>query len=279
MMLIAARRDTPSGAFLWPAALIVWGPGSDSASHAHHCVQLILALAGKVRVRPYRGARWRQCSALFVAPDAAHEIDARGVPVLIGFMDPESELAAALVRPGESAIVPVPDSVVSRWRHTLGDPPTLDAARVDAWVRSELLSESQPRRIHPRVRRVLRYLREDDLDRGRTSLARLARVAELSASRLMHVFTESVGIPLRPYLLWLRVQRAAGALSNGHTVTEAAHLAGFADAPHLTRTFRRTLGTSPRELIKRAAVTGELRLTSAKDSQFVQDAASRPPLR
>jgi AraC-like DNA-binding protein len=87
----------------------------------------------------------------------------------------------------------------------------------------------------------------------------------------MHVFTESVGIPLRPYLLWLRVQRAASALSNGQTVTEAAHLAGFADAPHLTRTFRRTLGTSPRELIRPAAATRELRLPSAAPSQFVQD--------
>jgi AraC-like DNA-binding protein len=279
MMFIAGRRDNPSGAFLWPAALIVWGPGSVSASHSHHCVQLVLALAGELRVRPQRGARSRGCAAVFIAPDAAHEIDARDVPVLIGFMDPESELAAALVPAAESPLVPVPDSVVARWRHTLGDPSTLDAGRVDSWVRSELLSESHSRRMHPRVRRVLKYLREDGLDRGRTSLARLARVAELSPSRLMHVFTESVGIPLRPYLRWLRVQRAAGALSSGHTVTEAAHLAGFADAPHLTRTFHRTLGTSPRALITRAAATRELRLPDANGSQFVQNVSRRRPVR
>jgi AraC-like DNA-binding protein len=157
---------------------------------------------------------------------------------------------------------------------------TLDAARVDPWVRSQLFGESGgPRRMHPRVRRVLKYLTEDELDRSRTSLTCLARVAQLSPSRLMHVFTESVGIPLRPYLLWLRVQRAASAILQGHTVTEAAHIAGFADAPHLTRTFRRTLGTSPRELISRAAVTRELREPSLTDSQFVQDVSPWLPLR
>jgi AraC-like DNA-binding protein len=87
----------------------------------------------------------------------------------------------------------------------------------------------------------------------------------------MHVFTDSVGVPLRPYLLWLRVQRAAGALAAGHTVTEAAHIAGFADAAHMTRTFRRTLGTTPRELIRRAPATQELWVESRRSSQFVQD--------
>jgi AraC-like DNA-binding protein len=67
----------------------------------------------------------------------------------------------------------------------------------------------------------------------------------------MHVFTESVGNPLRRYLLWLRVQRAAGAIVAGRSATDAAQIAGFADASHLTRTFRRTLGMTPRDLALR----------------------------
>jgi AraC-like DNA-binding protein len=64
----------------------------------------------------------------------------------------------------------------------------------------------------------------------------------------MHVFTESVGIPLRPYLAWLRVQRSACAMLAGASVTEAAHVAGFADAAHMTRTFKRRLGFPPSAL-------------------------------
>jgi AraC-like DNA-binding protein len=185
---------------------------------------------------------------VFLRPGAPHDVDAHGVSVLVGFLDLESELAGSLTRRIDSTIVSVPDKVVAQWRQILGDQRTLEARPVDAWVRSELESGSRPRSVDPRVRRVLLYLRQEGLDRRCTSLGRLAQVAGLSPSRLMHVFTQSIGIPIRPYLLRLRVQRAARALAAGRTVTEAAHLAGFADAPHLTRTFRRVFGITPREL-------------------------------
>ena len=47
---------------------------------------------------------------------------------------------------------------------------------------------------------------------------------------------------MRPYILWLRLQRAACDLTEGASVTSAAHHAGFSDGAHLTRTFRRMLG-------------------------------------
>jgi AraC-like DNA-binding protein len=62
----------------------------------------------------------------------------------------------------------------------------------------------------------------------------------------MHAFTESVGIPVRPYILWLRLQLAACDLIDGSSVT--AYRAGFCDASHLTRTFRRMLGVTPSDL-------------------------------
>lgn len=72
----------------------------------------------------------------------------------------------------------------------------------------------------------------------------------------MHVFTASVGAPLKPYLLRLRLQRAAGELVRGASATQAAHAAGFADTAHMTRTFRRMLGTTPSELAPRRGATG-----------------------
>ena len=105
--------------------------------------------------------------------------------------------------------------------------------------------------MHPRVKRVLRQLREQLGAADELSLETLARTAGLSPSRFMHVFTESVGVPLRPYVLWLRLQRACGELMRGASVTEAAHSAGFSDAAHMTRTFRRMLGTTPSELVRR----------------------------
>jgi AraC-like DNA-binding protein len=272
MLVAAAHRDVPSGATLWPAALILWGPGAVSSAHSHHSVELMMALAGHLRIRPRPGARWRLCGAVLIARDVSHEVDARNATVLFGFIDPEIELAAVVADTLEPNLVPFSNAVVARWRRALGDPRTLEASRVDAWFRSDLLRDSPPRRIHPAVRRVLHHLRRHDgLDRRHASLERLADVAELSTSRLMHVFTESVGIPLRPYVLWLRVQRAAGALASGSSATEAAHMAGFADAPHLTRTCRHILGMTPRDLSRQIQGSREVRLDSAAGSQIMQD--------
>jgi len=138
---------------------------------------------------------------------------------------------------------------VKRWRSVLG--PRLTQARVEQWVRKELLNRRQSVKIHPRVRRLLKYLR-DNLGKGAdVSLKTLAALSGLSPSRLMHVFTHSVGVPLRPYILWLRLQRGSYELMNGASATQAAYIAGFSDTAHLTRTFRRMLGTTPTDLVVR----------------------------
>jgi len=105
-----------------------------------------------------------------------------------------------------------------------------------------------PTRVHPRVNQALRSI-PGRLENSRdVSLKTLAAISGLSRSRFMHVFTESVGLPLRRYVLGLRLQRACSELKAGSTVTSAACSAGFSDAAHLTRTFRRMLGITPTNL-------------------------------
>ena len=252
-MLISAAP----GALLWPAAMIVWGPGYVSSGHAHHCVQLVLTLHGVLRIRRRPHDEWTKCGAVLVRPDAPHEVQASDTTVLIAFVEPESELGAALSDRLGQDITPISMREVGRWRRSLGNPKTLTASRVEPWVRRELLCATKAPDIHPSVRRVLRFLREQLGDSEALSLHNLAKIAHLSPSHFMHVFTESVGVPLRPYILWLRLQRACGELMRGATATEAAHSAGFSDAAHLTRTFRRMLGTTPSELTRRRPASRE----------------------
>jgi helix-turn-helix protein len=219
------------GALLWPAAMIVWGPGHASSGHAHHCVQLVMALRGTLRIRADSGEEWSACSAALVRPDVKHEVEAHDISVLIAFVEAESDLGAALLEPVREDITRISSGDVTRWRTALGEPPALSAAQVDAWVRAELLQGKKAPRMHPRVKRVLRHLREQ-LAEDTPSLQSLA------------------GVPLRPYVLWLRLQRACGELMRGATLTAAAHGAGFSDAAHMTRTFRRMLGTTPSELVQ-----------------------------
>lgn len=260
-VLASPTASSSSGLIPWPAALAVWGPGDLSTSHTHHSLQVSVALSGTLRVRTPRQPEWWSCEAAIVPPDVRHEIDARGAIVLIAFLDPESELVGPVLDRYGTDVTPVRNEVVAQWRETLGTAHTLDSRRVDLWM-TRLSTGRGARPMHPGVQRVLQSLREDHLESQRTSLTALALVAGLSPSRLMHVFTETVGIPLRPYLLWLRVQRAACALLSGRTVTEAAHLAGFSDAPHLARSLRRTLGTTPRQLLQKVPAPDDLQVAS-----------------
>lgn len=69
----------------------------------------------------------------------------------------------------------------------------------------------------------------------------------LSESRFLHLFSEEMGIAWRPYLLWRRMNCAIQAMVQGQSATQAAHLAGFSDSAHLSRTFRNNFGMSLRQ--------------------------------
>jgi len=204
---------------LWPPLLATRGPGGLSTLHAHHAMHFALACRGELRVRAGRTGSWTSCAGVLTPADLPHAIDARGTEVLLVFLDPESEVGRSLAAPLHGAL-----------------PLQLLGAQPD----------QRPRAIHPSVRKLLRLLRKSAVVDG--SLEGLAGAVGLSPGRLMHVFTESMGIPLRPYVAWLKLQRAAAAIASGAPLAVAAHAAGFADASHMTRTFRRMLGAPPSEL-------------------------------
>jgi len=235
--------------------MIVWGPGFAATKHKHHCVQLVMALQGELRIRSGPRRKWISCGAALVRPDALHEIDATGVPLLLAFVDVESELGSALLRTISVEILVVEDATVASWRRHLGDPAILTAALVEPWVRNHLLPERQEPKLHPAVRRVLRAIRHEIETRDDFPLERMAEIGGLSPSRFMHVFTKSVGVPLRPYILWLRLQMACGEMMNGATIAAAAQRAGFSDVAHLNRTLRRMMGMTPGEMLQRRAAT------------------------
>jgi AraC-like DNA-binding protein len=261
-MLLDARSDIAS----WPSVLIVCGPGFKTAAHRHHCVQLLLTLRASLLVRSGPKATWRKCTAVWVRPDALHEVDAVGSTLLLAFVNAESEMGGVLAARIKTDIACVPARKVARWRAVLGPMPNEE--RAHRWL-TEFLHPRRATAIHPGVRRVLSYLQAPRTASDDLSLTALAGVAGLSSSRLMHAFTQSVGVPLRPYILWLRLQRAACDLMNGASVTNAAHRAGFSDAAHLTRTFRRMLGATPSDL----ALLSRLSLGFSSDASDSADRA------
>ena len=235
---------------LWPPIVATRGPGGTSGRHRHHAIHFVAATTGRLQVRSVARGRWRQAAAVLTPPDVAHEIDAGGVEVALVFIDPESDAGLAMqARMGTKLWFFEP----AQRDALLGDfkPADMMGKEGPGWTGRivGLLGEARLplRSIHPRVRRLLALLRE--LPPGAdVSLPALARKVGLSPGRLMHAFTESIGIPLRPYLAWLRLQRAAAAVVSGASLGEVAVAAGFSDSAHMTRSFRRMFGVTPSAL-------------------------------
>lgn len=92
--------------------------------------------------------------------------------------------------------------------------------------------------------RRLRELLEDRLTETFT-LAEAGHVLRAHPSHLVRAFSRAYGIAPHRYVVGRRVDLARRLLLDGRSPAEAAAVAGFHDQSHLSRHFRRTLGTTP----------------------------------
>jgi AraC-like DNA-binding protein len=96
---------------------------------------------------------------------------------------------------------------------------------------------------HASVRRARRHLRERW--NQRVPLEELAAVAGLSRFELVRRFRSETGLTPHAFQVNLRIARARALLTEGVTPAAVAADCGFADQPHLTRTFKRAVGVTP----------------------------------
>ncbi|MDG4826101.1 AraC family transcriptional regulator [Asanoa sp. WMMD1127] len=92
--------------------------------------------------------------------------------------------------------------------------------------------------------RDLRDLLDAHVPAGLT-LAAAAESLGAHPTHLVRAFTAAFGLPPHAYLVGRRVDRARRLLLAGQPAASVAAAAGFYDQAHLTRTFRRYLGTTP----------------------------------
>jgi AraC-like DNA-binding protein len=79
---------------------------------------------------------------------------------------------------------------------------------------------------------------------------RSAIIANLASKALKKRHSMLKGIPVRRYLLWLRLRDAVEQVFNGMSFTYAAHHAGFSDSAHLSRTFKQMSGMTLTNYLK-----------------------------
>ncbi len=242
----AAPRE--SAVFLWADRALFIGDRSVTAVHSHHALELCMALDEQgLRVRSPGGADLEGACGVLIRPNARHQLSIPGPKVAVLYVDPFSTIAPGLhARLGAqdlmavSAVASHRDALLGLLRHGC----TLASAEaVCTCVLAELVSPQRPQVIDWRVRKAVDLL-VASLE-APPPLARVAAAVGLSPTRLRHVFRAQVGLPMRRYLLWMRLRSALQHALEGASMTEAAFAAGFADAAHFTRTCHRMFGLPP----------------------------------
>lgn len=237
--------------FLDPGWMLYVGPVGATSPHAHHAIQIVIGV--KTRLSLMIDGDRAQVDSVVIPADTPHAFEAPAAHAVMLYVGPETRdgrRLSTLVHGGApstwaAAAAPLRDA-------EMDEPRTIDDARRYCRRVIELLvgSVETVRPWPPAVRRLVALLPgrlSDDV-----KLPALAAEVGVSASRLSHLVTEHLGIPFRPYLRWLRLLRAAAAIARGRSITEAAFEAGFADGPHLTRSFREMFGVTPSDVAAHA---------------------------
>ncbi len=240
--------------YLWDGGFLLTASAQGVVpAHAHHAIQIVLALDGCLAIAGGDGI-WREVRGLVVRPDAEHSFDCNGASGVMLFVDPESSEGAWLAASLREDVTTVSDArldaLLPMLRAFAAQPD--DAGDIAALVRScvqGLRPGLAPAR-HPdvRVTAVLEAIR--GADELRVSLDEAAGIACLSPTRFAHVFKQQVGLPFSRYMLWRKLTRAMAAIASERTLAAAAHAADFADAAHLTRTFYQMVGMAPSVLMQ-----------------------------
>jgi len=96
-----------------------------------------------------------------------------------------------------------------------------------------------------RVRIALEFIRRNYRECPR--IGDLASQAGLSVFHFIRVFRVVAGVTPHQFLNRVRVERAHALLQRGVSPSLVAHEVGFSDQSHLTRQFKRILGTTPKK--------------------------------
>lgn len=240
--------------YLWDGGFLAVGQGGGEVpAHAHHAIQVFVAIDGKVAIR-HAGEPWREGRGLIVRADVEHSFDGRGATGAMLFVDPESSEGAWLQSGLVQDVTIVPESRLespaAALRAFIERP--LEALEVGELIRHcvrALCAGTPPRHaVDERIGAVLAAIRGSrDL---RISLEDAAKTVHLSPGRFAHLFKEEVGLPFRRYMLWRKVTRAMLAIGSEQTLAAAAQAGDFADAAHLTRTFHQMFGIPPSVMMR-----------------------------
>lgn len=220
------------------------GSAIDAEEHSHNAIQIIWPAPQHSFLFNLQDGKQQELNhALIVPANKAHSLTMKlGWIVLI---EPQSQL-------GEAISASLQDESLKLLE--LGDFPNNVEELVASLALVFGVSAIAENHLDQRIKNLLSNLDQCFIDEclkpAHWKAQEVAQQLNLSESRFLHLFKQEMHIPWRPYLLWRRLLCAVSVLITGRSATEAAHVAGFSDSAHLSRTFKKMFGISIRQAQK-----------------------------
>ncbi|TGL61509.1 AraC family transcriptional regulator [Leptospira sarikeiensis] len=216
--------------------------------HVHYAATLAISLKENIQIETENGKE--EYRVALVGPNTYHRTVSPGKEMVALLIDPETYEYSSISEYAEMGKVKRLD--VSEFQHLIERLWDLYYGKLkdqEVWdLHLDLLRSVYPfqkltKSIDERIIQIAEMIRKEIPDSIR--MKEIGKHFSVSEDRLIRLFKENLGIPLRRYLLWVRILESAKLLKEGKNLTEAAHAAGFSDSAHFTRTFKENFGFVP----------------------------------
>lgn len=254
--IFVTTRDWRGTVLVWDEQAIFYGQAADASLHESPAIKVCVALEGTFGLRAHDEDTFLNYESAIIAPGQPHAIDGRHNKMVMLLLAPETPLAQTLAPIySKKGIARLTVEAEAKIRLLFNEFDTRLESNDVANICEEMVAaidNSQSLPIDSRVAQSIEWIKSSR-EEG-VSVQEIAAGVELSESRFSHLFTENVKVPVRRYLLWLRLRDAMHLFAKGDSLTEVAYEAGFSDSAHLTRTFRSLLGIAPSALTKESKI-------------------------
>lgn len=238
---------------MWPGRSLYFGPLQHLEPRLHGAPVLLVGLYRPFRIRINHG-ECISCRCAVVPAGVLHELELDGNVLAKLFVERDSPDFWAFRRR-----FPFPPNAF----HAFDDPklvelflgiyeesPPKETIHAHIETLMPLDMEAYPL-LHPRLISVLDSLRQEP--EQNYSQFQMASKANLSTSRLLHLFKAEIGVPYRRYRIWKRLGIAIYTMSQTDCMMRSAMDAGFSDASHFSHCFRDFFGANPSYVFKRVS--------------------------
>lgn len=232
---------------LGPGRLMVSGAFSDLAVHHHPAVQITLGTQGPLAITR-DGHAHDVCRVVVVGSGARHavrsEAKSAALTMYFGLQTPPG--VALNAKAGQGIRLVEDGRQLAETAGALLDTDGPDAAA--EFLVERLCGTPAPAAVHPQLRHAIEVVSSRVPDH--VDVASVAGAVALSPDYLGRLCRQQTGVSFSATIRWQRLVTAVAHLMQGRSVTDAAHLAGFADGSHANRVCREMTGLTPRDFAR-----------------------------